>query len=251
MVNGFEKFKEHFVGYEDCYTIIGGTACDILMNDASADFRLTKDIDMILLIENRFEEFAEVFWEFIKAGNYKCGWRNSETPHFYRFTEPLPGYPVMIELFSKRPDFQLNHTDIHLTPLPVSEEISSLSAIMLDDNYYHLMLKGKKVIGGISVLDTEYLIVFKIKAYLDLRQKKANGEHVNDRDLKKHKNDVFRLLSIVDGALQIMLPSAVYNEVHEFISIVKAEPVNLKNLRLDDFAPETYYRILSSIYISE
>lgn len=24
MVNGIEKFKEHFKGYEDCYIIIGG-----------------------------------------------------------------------------------------------------------------------------------------------------------------------------------------------------------------------------------
>lgn len=251
MVNGFEKFKEQFKGYEDCYTIIGGTACDILMSDAASDFRLTKDIDMILLIENRFEEFAKVFWKFIKAGNYKCGWRNSEIPHFYRFTEPLPGYPVMIELFSKRPDFQLNRTDIYLTPLPVLEDISSLSAIMLDDNYYNLMLKGKKVVGGITVLDTEYLIVFKIKAYLDLRQKKAKGEHVNDRDLKKHKNDVFRLLSIADSTLRITLPELVYNEVNDFISIVKAEPVRLKDLHLDDFSPETFYQMLSSIYMSE
>ncbi len=172
MVNGFEKFKEQFKGYEDCYAIIGGAACDILMSDASENFRLTKDIDMILLIENRFKEFAEVFWKFIKDGQYKCGWRNSDVPHFYRFTEPLPGYPIMIELFSKRPDFQLEHMDVHLTPLPVSDEISSLSAIMLDDNYYNLMLEGKRVIDGVPVLDTEYLIVFKIKAYLDLHQKK-------------------------------------------------------------------------------
>ena len=35
--------------------IIGGTACDILMNKANLDFRATRDIDMILLIENRYE----------------------------------------------------------------------------------------------------------------------------------------------------------------------------------------------------
>ena len=32
---GFEVFKEAFKGYEDCYTIIGGTACDILMGKAN------------------------------------------------------------------------------------------------------------------------------------------------------------------------------------------------------------------------
>ncbi len=29
MVIGMDAFKEAFKGYEDCYTIIGGTACDI------------------------------------------------------------------------------------------------------------------------------------------------------------------------------------------------------------------------------
>ena len=52
MVIGLEAFREAFKGYEDCYTIIGGTACDILMNKANFDFRATRDIDMILLIEN-------------------------------------------------------------------------------------------------------------------------------------------------------------------------------------------------------
>ena len=50
MVTGFESFRAHFQGYEDCYTIIGGTACDILMSEAALPFRATRDIDMILLL---------------------------------------------------------------------------------------------------------------------------------------------------------------------------------------------------------
>ncbi len=67
----------------------------------------------------------------------------------------------------------------------------------------------------------------------------------------RRKNDVFRLLSIADGTLRITLPEVVYNEVNDFINIVKAEPVRLKDLHLDDFSPETFYQMLSSIYISE
>lgn len=53
------SFMEYQVlGYEDCCPIIGGTACDILMHDAALEFRATKDIDRILLIENRFDAFA-------------------------------------------------------------------------------------------------------------------------------------------------------------------------------------------------
>ena len=73
MVMGFETFIQAFEGYEDCYTIFGGTACYILMNKANLEFRATRDIDMILLIENRCEEFGKVLWNFIKSGAYRCG----------------------------------------------------------------------------------------------------------------------------------------------------------------------------------
>ena len=71
MVIGFESFREHFKGYEDCYVIIGGTACDILMGEANIDFRATRDVDLVMLIEHRFELFAEVFWKYVKAGGYR------------------------------------------------------------------------------------------------------------------------------------------------------------------------------------
>ena len=67
MVSGLDTFKEKFAGFEDCYTIIGGAACDILMSEADYDFRLTKDIDMILILEDKKVEFAKTFWSFIVA----------------------------------------------------------------------------------------------------------------------------------------------------------------------------------------
>ena len=51
MVIGMELFREKFKEYSDCYTIIGGAACDILMSEADLNFRATKDIDMILILE--------------------------------------------------------------------------------------------------------------------------------------------------------------------------------------------------------
>lgn len=53
MVAGMESFIHRFRDYSDCYTIIGGAACDILMTEADTDFRVTKDIDMILIMEAR------------------------------------------------------------------------------------------------------------------------------------------------------------------------------------------------------
>lgn len=39
MVEGMNLFRDKFKGFEDCYTVIGGAACDILMNEADIDFR--------------------------------------------------------------------------------------------------------------------------------------------------------------------------------------------------------------------
>jgi hypothetical protein len=87
VVSGIDSFRERFKNYTDCYTIIGGTACDILLTEAELTFRATKDIDIILIMEAKFPEFASIFWEYIKEGDYRCGWKNSEDMHFYRFTE--------------------------------------------------------------------------------------------------------------------------------------------------------------------
>ena len=96
MVIGMDSFLEKFSDYSDCYTIIGGTACEILMSEADTDFRATKDIDMILIMEARYKEFVKKFWEYVKDGGYRFGWKNSEKVHFYRFTDPKPGYPFML-----------------------------------------------------------------------------------------------------------------------------------------------------------
>ena len=42
MVNGMERFVEKFRDYPDCYTVIGGTACAVLMSEAGFEFRATR-----------------------------------------------------------------------------------------------------------------------------------------------------------------------------------------------------------------
>lgn len=214
MVAGMETFREAFYGYEDCYTIIGGTACDILMNNAHLAFRATRDIDMILLIENRFEEFGEVLWKFIKDGAYRCGWKSS---------------------------------DMIITPLHVSDEISSLSAIMLNDDYYEFMIRGRKVVDGVGTLGAEHLIPFKMRAWLDLCRRKSEGEHVNSADIKKHKNDVFRLMNIINPDEAVTVPETVKDDIRQFIERMPEERINMKNIGLD-MELEDALQVLMKVY---
>ncbi len=74
VVNGLEKFREKFEKFNEEYAVIGGTACSILMEDAGLEFRTTKDVDMVLIIDaRRYTEFGKAFWDFIKEGQYTCG----------------------------------------------------------------------------------------------------------------------------------------------------------------------------------
>lgn len=242
-INSFiEKFKD----YADCYTVIGGTACDILMTEAGTDFRATKDIDMILIMEARYKEFAHIFWEFIMEGGYRFGWKNSEKAHFYRFTEPRSSYPAMIELFSREPNY-INFIPDGIIPIHIDEDTLSLSAILLNDDYYKFMLTGRRVVSGISVLDTEHLIPFKMYAWLDLKDKKARGEHVNERDLKKHKYDVFRLLQIARRDNKIETNGIVRENIIRFMEEIRMENIPFIQLLLP-FEMQEALAYLGEIY---
>ncbi|MFA5296693.1 MAG: hypothetical protein WC389_00630 [Lutibacter sp.] len=66
MVVGLYAFSEHFKDFQDSYIIIGGTACDIIIEEAGFTPRATDDIDIILIVEALSPEFVARFWEFIK-----------------------------------------------------------------------------------------------------------------------------------------------------------------------------------------
>lgn len=231
MVLGIEKFKEWFHGYEDQYVIIGGTACDLLMTEEGLDFRGTKDIDLVLIVEAITPEFGNRFWEFIRSAGYKHRNKSTGQPQFYRFSHPTEsGYPFMIELFSRTIDSIRLANEATLTPLPIDDEISSLSAILLDEDYYRLLCNGTVLINGASVLDAACLIPFKAKAWLDLTFRKANGEQVDSKNIRKHKNDVFRLSVLLTPSTQVTVPQSVWDDLQLFITAMQTEQVDLKQL---------------------
>ena len=246
MVPGIDSFREKFKDY----TIIGGTACDILLAEADLPFRATKDIDMILILEDNFPEFASIFWEYIKEGGYKCGWKNEENMHFYRFTDGKSGYPVMIELFSKKPGYHLEVAE-GIIPIHIDNDTSSLSAILLNDDFYKFMMAGRKTVDGLGVLGAEYLIPFKMYAWINLLDRKRARGHVNEKDLKKHKYDVFRLLQIVTAGIKVESEGLVAESIHRYIeeiSVVDETEVRLLQMGLP-FDKEKGMELLKEIYL--
>jgi len=79
--------------------------------------------------------------------------------------------------------------DAVLTPLPIDDEISSLSAILLNEAYYELLKTGQMMIDGIPVLSPTCLLPFKAKAWLDLKERKLNGEQVDSKNIIVYADD--------------------------------------------------------------
>ena len=230
MVTGLESFRRWFAEYTDQYTIIGGTACDLLMSEDGLEFRATRDIDMVLIVESLTPEFGRRFWEYVNAADYEHRNKSTGEPQFYRFSKPFSqDYPYMIELFSGRVDAIELPEDAVLTPLPLDDEISSLSAILMDSDYYQFLQEGKVVLNDIPILDAGYLIPFKAKAWLDLTERKEQGEHVDSKNIRKHKNDVFRLSILLTPDTKVIPPSSIQRDLETFFSAMEKETVDLKS----------------------
>ena len=136
----------------------------------------------------------------------------------------------MIELFSRKPEAINLPDDAVLTPLPMDDDISSLSAILLDEDYYELVRSGTTVVDGVNVLDASYLIPFKAKAWLDLTQKKADGLAVDSKNIRKHKNDVFRLSELLTQQTSVQVSIGVKKDMLAFVNAMQEETVDLKQL---------------------
>ena len=85
-------------------------------------------------------------------------------------------------------------------------------------------------------------------AWVDLKRRKSKGEHVNERDYKKHKNDVFRLLQIVDPEVNIETEGLVRESIEAFLTEVISEPVRTEQLGLQ-ISMEDALEILRSKYL--
>lgn len=187
---GLDKFREAFAEFSDNYVIIGGTACEIVMLGTVVRPRATHDIDMIVVTETMTPDFGEQFWNFIREAGYRPERRRTEENEpakyeLYRFLDGKEGYPYMIELLSRHPDVLGEPKGLVIEPLPVSDDISSLSAIIMDDDFYYFTIAHSTLTDGIRHASPIALTALKAKAYINLLADKENGKHVNSHHIKK------------------------------------------------------------------
>jgi hypothetical protein len=224
MVRGLEMFKKYFEQFPGNYVIIGGAACDIIIDEAGFVPRATKDIDIVLVVEALNSEFVKQFWQFIKDGDYGDQEKSNDKRKYFRFKRPKNiDFPYQIELFSRTPDVINLDPDAHLTPIPVDDDLSSLSAILLNDDYYNYLIEHSQMEEGLHHASIEALICLKAKAFLEIKERIENGSKEDLKQLRKHKSDVFRLSVMLSQDSEFDLPESIKEHVQNFAEIAAVD----------------------------
>lgn len=219
MVRGLAIFQAWFKDFENQYVLIGGTAASITMTEAGLPFRGTKDLDIVLHVEVLTPSFGQKFWEFVQAGGYQKKEGDPEQkPCLYRFQKPQDeDFPHMLELFSRVPDGLSFVPPGHLTPIPIDEQISSLSAILLNDEYYQFVLAGRKSKYGMpSWVGEDRLIPLKAVAWLEMTERVRQGEVIDSKKINKHLTDIVLLSALLQPGQVIDLPEQLSADLQAF-----------------------------------
>lgn len=224
IVSGIQRFESAFASFSDSFIVIGGSACRAVLPDGPIQPRRTRDIDMVLVLENMRKDFISAFWKFIKDGGYKFAFRKNAEGEFkyvfYSFIGGAEGYPSQIEILSKPVGGIGQPADYHIKYIETDEDYSHLSAIILDPEYYAYLTTHYVIREGVRYASPDSLICLKALAYTNLRAESAAGKQVNSDDLKKHRRDVMMAVAALDPTAVFEVPAHIKDVLDSFIQSI-------------------------------
>lgn len=223
MVKGLDIFRDRFRDFEGSFILIGGAACDLWFDRLNQTFRTTQDLDLVLLIEVLAPSFVTAMRGFIAEGGYQTRQRTNGSPELYRFANPAnDSFPAEIELFSRNPSACELSPGV-VIPVELEPDHHSLSAILLNENYYALIRTHHDNRSGLGVANVTSLIPLKAFAWLDLTRRKAAGEAIDSRKINEHRSDVFRLAATLPGEPGPELPAPIVTDLARFLQSFPAD----------------------------
>ena len=214
---GLSHFQDYCKDLDDNYVVVGGFATLMLLDkELEGHGKATFDIDLVLLTNNSIE-MSQRIKQYIKEGDYKIQIGEKEQYKYYRFLEPQKeNFAKEIELFA------LNENDLDLEdsqriiPIDPEEGLYSLSAIMLDPEYFKMIKNNIDKSGRAPCTNTQATMMLKMSAFYDLRNR-------NDKKWKKHRRDILKLVLLLTGDEHIELTGRMKQDFETFIEHVKNE----------------------------
>lgn len=92
------------------------------------------------------------------------------------------------------------------------------------------------------------MILFKAKAYLDLKRRKENGENVDVSDVRKHKKDILRITAEIVLETVSDLPCSIQEDISAFIDSLEQEPFDRNLLKEYGLSNEMAVELLKRVY---
>jgi hypothetical protein len=246
MIQGLDLFTDFFHENKNDYVVIGGLATVMIMNDLGFLARATKDIDLVIISKNN-EDFIEKLLKFIEKAGYKTKQRTTnDTKHnLFRFLNSEDkSYPEQLELFAIHNENSKIVTDKNIIPIQTNEDYKYLSAILLDGDYYNLLLEHTTFIENLHIATPEVLIPLKIHAYLNL---------IKTQNAKKHLQDIIRLTTLLDDEDSVLLKGKVKEDFQNFVPLLMDVDNSriksiLKSSKIFNISKDMILDILNRVY---
>jgi len=247
-IAGLRHFESYFRDMKEHYVIVGGFATLMLLERELPNHgKATHDIDLVLLT-TASEEMAARLKAYIKEGGYTIQKGQKDRYRYYRFVDPdAEGYAKEIELFTgKEQDLDLDEGQ-RIVPIDPEEGLYSLSAIMLDHEYFQMIKHNIEVIDGIPYSNAPATILLKMSAMYDLY-------HREDDKWKKHRRDILKLLLLLTGEERIALSGRMIDDVEFFKKHIEAlSPKTIKQIvgKSMNVDKDTVISMIEKIFVGE
>lgn len=77
------------------------------------------------------------------------------------------------------------------------------------------------------------------------------GEHVDSKNIKKHKNDVFRLAQVIALDTRQMVSAETLEDMKQFLGLVENDNVDLKTIGIKEISYKTMIELLYRCYFTK
>ena len=250
MIHGLEHFRARFAEHAENFILVGGVAAYLQLEEAGAPrVRPTKDLDIVLMMKPT-GEFLKAIREYVTEGEYEIQKGDNGQATFYRFQKPKKTeFPIMLELFATaEKSFELFDNQ-HIIPITTPKDVESLSAILLDEEYYELIQIHAVLKNGINIIDEKALIPFKAKAYLEIKERKEDS-----KNWKKHRGDIINLaVAFLTEDSSVELKGKVRAHFEQFIEQLRVEitPDIVLGACDQKIAPDEIIRLLEHTFLKK
>jgi len=232
---------------EDQYVVIGGAAAAILLEEQALEFRKTKDVDLVLLT-NDSDELNSRISQYVQKGKYQVKEATEGAPRYYRFQKPEDEMcPEIIEIFARN-EQQIELLDGQYVIPVQNDSVAKISAILLDEEYFALTkANSQQVASGGSIVNALGNICLKARAHRELSDRKANGESVDDKDIRKHRNDILRLAVSLTGQERLTLGPISKTDLELAMTELRAMPAKQFKQLMEDYPGSSQTELLRLI----